>query len=258
MAVKIEAADWSKFQGAHTSADMLSLRDAGIELVIIGSWHGDAHSVNPHCKEDLRLARAAGRYTATYTVLDSPQGTTAAGAVQKARQVCGDEWEHLSFVAVDCEVDGITIPEIATALAEVERMAQRPIIYTAHWWWVGHFGNPDNFKDVPLWNAYYDQDPDFDFARLPYGGWTIDDVVGEQYTGTTTFAGVEMDRNSFLKDFVDQENGGDMPTEKQLENRAKASTIMETLSAYVGQGLVAPKDVRRSAEWLLHAWKAQQ
>ena len=130
---RVEAADWSKFQPLHSSADMLRLKNAGIALVIPGAWHGDAHGINPRCKDDLRLAREAGLFTATYTVLDSPQGTTAAGAVQKARQVCGDEWEHLSFVAVDVEVTGVTIPEIAVALTEVELMGQRPIIYSAYW-----------------------------------------------------------------------------------------------------------------------------
>ena len=251
---RIEAADWSKFQPRHTSANMLALKNAGIGLIIPGAWHGDAHGINPRCKDDLRLAREAGLHTATYTVLDSPQGTTAAGAVQKARQVCGEEWEHLSFVAVDVEVTGITIPEIATALTEVERMGQRPIIYTAYWFWHDRFGNPDNFKDVPLWNAYYDKDPDFDFAHLPYGGWTVDDVVGTQYEGTTTFAGVEMDRNSFLREFV--ENGEDMATDEQLENRAKADAIFATAAAHVRQGRTPPKTVRDSIQWLLGLWNA--
>ena len=248
---RIEAADWSKFQPRHTSANMLALKNAGIELIIPGAWHGDAHGINPHCKDDLRLAREAGLHTATYTVLDSPQGTTAAGAVQKARQVCGEEWDHLSFVAVDVEVSGITIPEIAKAIIEVERTGQRAIIYSARWFWHDRFDNPDNFKDVPLWSADYDGDPTLDFPR-PYGGWT--ELVGKQYSGTTTFAGVEMDRNSFLREFV--ENGEDMSTDEELENRAKADAIFATAAAHVRQGRTPPKTIRDQIQWFLKAWNA--
>ena len=37
-----EAADWSRFQPAHSEADLRRLQAAGVELVIPGSWHGDA------------------------------------------------------------------------------------------------------------------------------------------------------------------------------------------------------------------------
>ena len=195
MVATLQASDWSTYQPAHTQADMRKLKAAGIELIIPGAWHGG--SANPKCRDDLKLARAEGLYTGTYAIVT----TDGKFSIDRAYEVCGSEWKHLSFCAVDMELAGGSVPQVRAAIDRVIELGQRPIIYTAHWFWHGRFGNPDDFKDIPLWNAYYDQDPDIDFDSLPYGGWT--DVVGEQYIGTHIFEGLEMDRNTFVRVFIE-------------------------------------------------------
>jgi hypothetical protein len=53
-----------------------------------------------------------------------------------------------------------------------------------------------------LWNALYHEDPEIEYSRRPYGGWSLHDVVGEQYMDTVEFHGLVMDRNTFRRDFV--------------------------------------------------------
>ena len=49
----------------------------------------------------------------------------------------------------------------------------------------------------------------------------------------------------------------DMPTEKELENRAKADAIFGTAAAHIRQGRVPPETLRGQLQWLLAVWKAQ-
>jgi hypothetical protein len=76
---------------------------------------------------------------------------------------------------------------IARAVEMVQDAGLSPGIYTGSWWWPSGTGNTTQFCHLPLWNSYYDQDPDVD--GLPYGGWTAADVAIEQYSSTTVIAG---------------------------------------------------------------------
>lgn len=156
--------------------------------VIAGRWHS-----TPVAVPNLRDAIAAGVTPAAYCAVV----TDGAWSVDQARAAVGDLWPQLSFLALDIEVDGTTTAAIREAVERTQQLGQRPVIYTAHWFWHGRLGNPGGFTDVPLWNAYYDDDPDMDFGRLPYGGWTTDQVVGEQYSRTKHLFGVEVDLNWF-------------------------------------------------------------
>ena len=75
-------------------------------------------------------------------------------------------------------------------------------IYTARWWWPSNMANSQAFSHLPLWNSYYDGEPDTD--GLPYGGWTESAI--EQYQGTTNLCGQSVDLNyaKNLEDTVDQ------------------------------------------------------
>ena len=64
-------------------------------------------------------------------------------------------------------------------------------IYTGRWWWIPYMDNSTAFYDMPLWNSYYDEEPDED--GLPYGGWEHSTI--EQYKGTTDIAGQSVDLN---------------------------------------------------------------
>ena len=49
----------------------------------------------------------------------------------------------------------------------------------------------------------------------------------------------------------------DMPTEKELENRAKADAIFGTAAAHIRQGRIPPEALRRQLQWLLAVSEAQ-
>ena len=48
----------------------------------------------------------------------------------------------------------------------------------------------------------------------------------------------------------------DMPTDEELENRAKADAIFATAAAHVRQGRTPPKTIRDQIQWFLNAWNA--
>jgi len=225
MSTTLQAADWSVYQRAHTYADMVTLKDAGIELIIPGAWHGGSH--NPNCRQDLLLAREAGLYTGTYAIV------TGDGefSVNKAYEVCGPEWEHLRFVAIDMELAGGSVAQVQKALDHVRALGQEPIIYTAYWFWHDVFGNPDAFRHEWLWNAYYDQQPDIDFASLPYGGWTQAKVIGEQYIGTHTYKGMVMDRSTFSRAAIESLHEENIPTPEPEPEEDMKLQIVKTEGA---------------------------
>lgn len=117
-----------------------------------------------------------------------------------ARTNAGSAWNKLFMVALDVEIVGLTTDHVRAHLNYLKSLVPVTCIYTANWFWTGHLGNPTEFSAEPLWNAFYDDDPDFDFSRFPYGGWTEDKLIGEQYGGTS-INGVEVDLNSFKEDF---------------------------------------------------------
>src|SRR3972149_5176193 len=69
------------------------------------------------------------------------------------------------------------------------------VLYTARWFWTGHMGDSKDarWRRFKLWNAYYDGDPDIDFASAPYGPGAASELVGEQYQGTTQLGGASVD-----------------------------------------------------------------
>ena len=211
----------------------------GWELAIVGSWHGI--SANPDAERNLLEAKAAGFRIATYVALNAGSGRTA---VRNGRQACGRAWHGLVFVAIDCETDGITAPIISEAIDEVKRDGLRPIIYTAHWWWNGHFGDPDGFRHMPLWSAAYDLDPTLALSPA-YGGWTDAELVGKQYDGSTEdrhpmLHGVEVDKNTFDRNFVEE---GDMGRIEELRAEVKQTRAdLERVITAVGKEIVRRDD----------------
>ena len=110
-------------------------------------------------------------------------------------------WKHLKFVAVDVEVDGIAATEVLKALQEIERLGRTAVVYTSWNSW-NTMIRPRNStliatKGYRLWNASWDNDPDIDFSRLPFGGWTRESVIGEQWSGGTIKCGQSVDQNTF-------------------------------------------------------------
>jgi len=183
-----------------TPAWWASRRAEGFQVVVQNAWTGVAAPAGT--RTNLYNARNAGFITAAYLCTNLLAGATS---VQRAQAACGDEWAHLNFIAVDVEISGIAIPTLTTnTRAAINALAGKKVcLYTAWWFWVGHMGNSEAFKDVPLWNADYDADAAMDFPRR-YGGWT--EVIGKQYAGTTVVDGQAVDLNTFSDSFI----GGDM------------------------------------------------
>ena len=203
----IEGIDVSVWQGSILEGSWKALWDAGQRVAVVGSAHPRP---NTYAHDNLERAKRQGFTLATYAVVYA--GVPSAQTIATAKQMCGSFWSELAFVGVDCETPDITEAQIHGMVTAIEAEGLRPVIYTARWWWRDHFGDSQAFKHLPLWNAYYDSDPDIDFPSTAYGGWTLEKVIGEQYAGSVNLAGVTVDRNSFLKEFVMPQTA---PTEAQ-------------------------------------------
>lgn len=166
----------------------------GWELLIVNLWAGATDM--PYAERALRYWREAGGRTQAYFAINGSRQPL--GHFNKAFLAAGEEWPYLERVWVDCEIDGVLVDQVRGAL-ELVKATQKPTgIYTAYWFWTEHMGNTDDFADYPLWNAFYDGDPDIDFSRYLYGGWSMDKLYLEQYQGTTDISGVECDLNIIL------------------------------------------------------------
>lgn len=164
----------------------------GYRVMFQNLWTGLRSPAGAHT--NLARARAAGWDTNGYTVVNLHSG---AFAVAQAKAAAGNEWPFITKVAIDVEVKGISYAvykdRIARAEASIRDEGKDPGIYSAHWFWVGHLGNPTDFTHLWIWPAFYDLDPDIDFASRPFGGWTLSDVALEQFTGTYNLAGKNVD-----------------------------------------------------------------
>ena len=67
-------------------------------------------------------------------------------------------------------------------------------IYTANWWWGPAMAGSTAFSHVPLWYAYYDDQPSLaTWANQAFGGW--DNPTGKQYDETYV-CGLNVDVNT--------------------------------------------------------------
>ena len=200
--------------------------------------------------ENLWGASAAGYAIGPYTVVNMRPGAFAA---QKAEQVCAGLWPLVSKVAIDVEVS-TTEPIIYDACLETERLGKEPYIYSGFGSWRKALGSnvvSPRLHKWRIWNSYYDYDPDIDFWRYPWGGFSLEDLIGEQFQGTTTILGKEFDLSIVDADFFGVE-GTDMTLtadqERQLTEAAQGVTA-------VGRDLSALKDelgtLKRQTEAIL-------
>jgi len=98
---------------------------------------------------------------------------------------------------------GIKLVTIYSALEALRLYGKDPLIYTSYHAWVDYLGNPLTFTFAKLWNAFWDKDSNlaFENSRWRYGGWTLESLIGEQYTGGEYVAGQYADRDVFYFDF---------------------------------------------------------
>lgn len=149
--------------------------------------------------ESLRTAKNAGLDIAGYISLNN-SGSGANHVMSGKAGVPDDLWDAMEFVAVDVELRGITEQQILRAVEAVESLGQKVVIYTSWNAWNNLVapGNPTSLKHIPLWNALWDRNPDFDFPTLRYGGWVDSMVFMEQWSGGTDVCGQFVDRNTVV------------------------------------------------------------
>ena len=208
----LRGVDWSRWQGRLGKENLRILRDRyGIECCIPGAWHG--LSANPFCYGNLYDARDLGMKIATYTVVNS---LSPERAYTEARNLVGDLWPVLSFVAVDVEVP-TTEDTVNACAALIERDGLRAPIYTGDWFtgfWATQLGHVPKIMSRPRWRARYfnSLSPDNWPTSLDQQGATIHPqwpTVGWQFRGTLADwpGGPTLDWNIFDREWLE---GGDM------------------------------------------------
>ena len=190
--------DYSKYQGAVSRASHRQMRAAGIEVAIVGLWHGiDA---NRFALNSLANAKAEGLGIGGYVVVNTRPGR---GAVRAGKQVAGVHWDDMLTVAVDVEIRGVTEAILADAIDEVRVLGRKPSLYTGNWFWdiwrteLGRY--PRGAENIGAWIAVYNGIKTLASAgtRPGYGP-----IVGHQYTGSTRAFGTTVDFNVFDRDWL--------------------------------------------------------
>ena len=118
-----------------------------------------------------------------------------------------EQWGRLALVPIDVELHapedgGIPGDEcIQEALDRAEFLTHlHPCIYTGRWYWPTYKGSYEfSAAGVRLWTADADGDPDIDYQNpeKQYCGWTMEHLVGEQFTGGQPAHGCDVDWDMF-------------------------------------------------------------
>ena len=178
-----------------TPVEAEKLKAAGVEAFAQCLWTG---VVAPLVRiKNLQAAHDAGLATIGY--ISVAYGHSGVWHVDHARDgVPLDVWGRLMRVPVDVELAGLSLSDhITPALDRIGILGKPRDIYTNYHTWVDLLGNPAAPVGTGLWNAIWDDHPDFDFPRFRYGGWQDSQVWGEQWSGGTNVMGQFADRNQF-------------------------------------------------------------
>jgi hypothetical protein len=191
----------------------------GVKVFVQCLWTGgflNNESLKSVAERNLRNAREAGLITAGY--LNTNPWWSPTVSLTAAKNNAGAEWDKISIVFNDVELPGIDEGHIKAHCDAIEGAGKKTAIYSARWFWDGHLGNPTWpwLKQYKIWVADYDGDPNFSTALL-FGPWTVGDIIGKQYRGTTDVEGVQVDFNNFdLSFFKAQEGPDDMRTSDEI------------------------------------------
>jgi len=180
----------------------------GFGVAVQDVWTGGFASndgIKAVAETNLRNARLAGFRVAAYANASPPDWWPLATQLQHIEMNMGAEWAHVKDVVIDVEIPGITkarVMELADGLEAAGKVAD--VLYTGRWFWTGHMGNTKDiaWRRFRLWSAHYDWNPDIDFGDNPYGPWTLAEVIGEQYQGSTNVAGGTIDLNTFMDSWM--------------------------------------------------------
>lgn len=188
------AVDMSTYSGELTEVEAGCMASNGIELMIAGTGH--LNSLGRWTSQQAGVALDAGMTLDGYRWLNLSEPVVP--QMVNAFSSMGPHIGQVRMWWIDCEDTTLgamgpaeVIDAIGDAVEYCEQQGVRHGIYTGGWWWRPQAGDSDAFSHLPLWNAYYDGDPDED--GLPYGGWEHSAI--EQYQGTTDVCGQSVDKN---------------------------------------------------------------
>jgi GH25 family lysozyme M1 (1,4-beta-N-acetylmuramidase) len=183
MTEQVRAVDVSNYTGPLNADQVAALRAEGIGHVVVRL------SLETPYKREIAVQQLRGCVAGGLTVSGYlwVYGNTTPADVGAAVAIATEADARLCMLWLDLEEDGPTVEQIRGLAHAAIVAGVRPGIYTGRWWWWGHFGNPADFADIPLWDANYGLGPRLD-ATPGYGGWTS--RAGHQYAGTSTVGGV--------------------------------------------------------------------
>lgn len=190
----LNAVDMSTYGGEFTATEAQCMKDAGVKLIIAGTGH--KKSLGKWSEQQAGVALDSGRVLDGYRWLNL--NSPVHPQMQNAFESMGKHLASIRMWWIDCEdttMPGMGPMQVVKAIQEAVEFCEeadvRHGIYSGKWWWVPQTGNSEKFSHLPLWNAYFDGDPDED--GMPYGGWEHSAI--EQYKGTTMVCGQSVDLN---------------------------------------------------------------
>lgn len=183
-----------------TPAEAARLKAAGVQAYVQCLWTGREQPATRVVS--LRNALNAGLKIIGYISV-APGHDGGWHVAQALTGVPADIMAALVKVPIDVELEGLTFAiHVAPALNAVAALGKPRDIYTSYNCWVNILGNPVRPAGTGLWNALWDQNPDFDFPSLRFGGWQDSEVWGEQWSGGTYVEGQNVDRNQFRSEAI--------------------------------------------------------
>lgn len=250
------------------SFDSLSLDEAnllklaGVKVIVQCLW--TAAQQPPPRVDNLRVAEQAGFTEPGYAI----GGYASINASQPGdwhmdQAISGvpqDLFAKLTKISVDVELRGIKVADIRKAINHIYDIGKPRDIYSSYNVWMNYLDvrNPQEFSDCGLWNALWDKNPDFDFPTLRFGGWSDEQVWGEQWSGGTNVQGVFVDRNQFRDDAwgLNVPDAPPTPTPPPLPTDAQYLHSIETWAQITEQfalrnHLLEGTDLQDKAKFLL-------
>ena len=198
----LNCVDMSNWGGPLTAEEVACLRAEGVRKVIVGT--GAPNGAGAWARQQASMALNHGLAVDAYVYLYFAKAPAAAVriAMGTLQGLPIGRW----WLDAEADEEGVSPQQRVTALSVcldiLATAHQATGIYTRRSWWLPYTGDTRVFAHEPLWNAWFDGDPDTD--GLPYGGWS--DSLIEQYQGTTLVCGQSVDLNfdKSLEDDMDE------------------------------------------------------
>lgn len=184
------AIDISKWAAEITDADVACWYEAGVRHIIVGTQ-------TPRITvQQLEKALEGGMSVDAYAYLYWSENWSE--TVREDLELLEDYPIGRFWLDVEDHPGGTSIAEMEDKIQDgLDACGDTPCgIYTASWWWEPHMRNRDTFSHVPLWHAYYDEDPALEtWSYQKFGGW--ERPWGKQWT-ETYFCGLRLDKNTMF------------------------------------------------------------